>query len=115
MSSGLIPANLKSAIVRLEYFDVGYRMLELEPANEDAWRRIWKAFKQAAVTNTIGATALNPDRIGEDQAVRTGSVSIVISQAIKPGHGTTTSVGEHRLTDEAARFPGTSVRNSIAD
>ena len=45
VSSGLIPANLKSAIVRPEYFDVGYRMLELEPANEDAWRRIWKAFK----------------------------------------------------------------------
>lgn len=45
VSSGLIPANLKSAIVRPEYFDAGYRMLELEPANEDAWRRLWKAFK----------------------------------------------------------------------
>lgn len=45
VSSGLIPANLTSAIVRPEYFDVGYRMLELEPANEEAWRRLWKAFK----------------------------------------------------------------------
>lgn len=45
VASGLVPANLKSAIVRPEYFEAGYRILELEPANEDAWRRLWKAFK----------------------------------------------------------------------
>ena len=36
---------LKTAIVRPEYFDVGYRILELDPANDAAWRSIWRAFK----------------------------------------------------------------------
>ena len=45
VTSGLIPANLKSAIVRPEYFDVGYRILELDPANDEAWDSIWRAFK----------------------------------------------------------------------
>lgn len=38
--------------------------------------------------------------------MRTGSVSIVIGQAIKPGHEDDYVRWEHRLTDEAARFPG---------
>ena len=42
---GFIPANLAAAIVRPEYFDVGYRILELEPANDEAWHSIWRAFK----------------------------------------------------------------------
>ncbi len=42
---GLIPATLKSAIVRPEYFDTGYRILELEPANDEAWQRVWRTFK----------------------------------------------------------------------
>lgn len=45
VASGLVPANLKSAIVRPEYFGAGYRILELEPANEEAWHRIWRDFK----------------------------------------------------------------------
>ena len=45
VASGLIPANFKSAIVRPEYLDVGYRILELDPANSDAWESIWRAFK----------------------------------------------------------------------
>ncbi|MGI9123678.1 MAG: polyamine ABC transporter substrate-binding protein [Mycobacterium sp.] len=45
VQSGLIPANLKTAIVRPEYFDVGYRILELDPANDEAWQRIWRNFK----------------------------------------------------------------------
>lgn len=45
VASGFIPANLKSAIVRPEYFDVGYRMLELDPDNDDAWESVWRAFK----------------------------------------------------------------------
>ncbi|MGV1088361.1 MAG: polyamine ABC transporter substrate-binding protein [Mycobacterium sp.] len=45
VANGFIPANLKSAIVRPEYFDVGYRILELDPANDDAWESIWRAFK----------------------------------------------------------------------
>ncbi|AQA04343.1 ABC transporter substrate-binding protein [Mycobacterium sp. MS1601] len=39
-----IPANLQSAIVRPEYFDSGYRLLELDPANDTAWRNVWNAF-----------------------------------------------------------------------
>jgi spermidine/putrescine transport system substrate-binding protein len=39
-----IPANLQSAIVTPEYFDNGYRLLELDPANDAAWRNIWNAF-----------------------------------------------------------------------
>ena len=45
ITDGVIPANVKSAIVRPEYFDVGYRLLELEPANDEAWQRIWRSFK----------------------------------------------------------------------
>ena len=45
VASGLVPANLKSTIVRPEYLDVGYRILELEPANSEAWDGIWRAFK----------------------------------------------------------------------
>ena len=45
VSSGLVPANLKSAIVRPEYFDTGYRILELAPANDEQWQRIWRKFK----------------------------------------------------------------------
>ena len=45
VADGLIPANLTTAIVRPEYLDVGYRLLELDPANNEAWQRIWQAFK----------------------------------------------------------------------
>lgn len=45
VADGFIPENLKSAIVRPEYFDVGYRLLELEPANDAAWHNVWRAFK----------------------------------------------------------------------
>ena len=39
-----IPENLRSAIVKPEYFDSGYRLLELDTTNEDAWRNVWNAF-----------------------------------------------------------------------
>lgn len=45
VADGIIPANLRSAVVKPEYFGVGYRLLELDPANDDAWRAIWRAFK----------------------------------------------------------------------
>ena len=45
VAEGFIPENLKSAIVRPEYFDVGYRILELDPANDTAWHNVWRAFK----------------------------------------------------------------------
>ena len=37
--------NLRSAIVKPEFFDAGYRLLELDPANDDAWHNVWRAFK----------------------------------------------------------------------
>jgi len=40
-----IPENLRSAIVRPEYFDTGYRLLELDATNETAWRNVWQAFQ----------------------------------------------------------------------
>ena len=45
VSSGFIPPNLKSAVVKPEYFDSGYRLLELDPANDQAWHNVWRAFK----------------------------------------------------------------------
>ena len=39
-----IPENLRSAIVKPEYFDTGFRLLELDPANDAAWRNVWNAF-----------------------------------------------------------------------
>jgi spermidine/putrescine transport system substrate-binding protein len=45
VAEGLVPENLKSAIVRPEYFDVGYRLLELDPANDAAWHNVWRTFK----------------------------------------------------------------------
>ncbi len=40
-----IPENLRTAIVKAEYFDVGYRLLELDPANDAAWHNVWQSFK----------------------------------------------------------------------
>ena len=45
VADGFIPASLATAVVRPENFDVGYRTLELDPANDAAWHRIWRAFK----------------------------------------------------------------------
>ncbi|MCV7016584.1 polyamine ABC transporter substrate-binding protein [Mycolicibacterium aichiense] len=45
VADGLVPENLKSAIVRPEYFDTGYRLLELDAANDAAWHNVWRAFK----------------------------------------------------------------------
>ena len=39
-----IPDNLRTAIVKPEYFDAGYRLLELDTANQDAWQKVWQAF-----------------------------------------------------------------------
>ncbi|MET0896370.1 MAG: spermidine/putrescine ABC transporter substrate-binding protein [Mycobacterium sp.] len=39
-----IPENLRSAIVKPEYFDSGFRLLELDPANDAAWHNVWNAF-----------------------------------------------------------------------
>lgn len=44
VAEGLVPENLKSAIVRPEYFDEGYRLLELDAANDAAWHKVWRSF-----------------------------------------------------------------------
>ena len=45
VADGFIPENLKSAIVRPEMFNTGYRLLELDTANDAAWHNVWRAFK----------------------------------------------------------------------
>jgi len=45
VSEEFIPENLRSAIVKPEYFEAGFRTLELEPANDTAWHNVWNAFK----------------------------------------------------------------------
>jgi spermidine/putrescine transport system substrate-binding protein len=45
VSDGFVAENIKSAIVRPEFFDSGYRILELDPANDAAWHNVWRAFK----------------------------------------------------------------------
>jgi len=45
VADGFVAENIKTAIVRPEYFDVGFRILELEPANDAAWHNVWRAFK----------------------------------------------------------------------
>ena len=42
---GFVPKNLATAAVREEYFDVGYRLLELSVDNDAAWHRVWLAYK----------------------------------------------------------------------
>lgn len=45
VADGIVPENLKESIVKPEFFDVGYRVLELEPANDEAWQNVWRTFK----------------------------------------------------------------------
>jgi spermidine/putrescine transport system substrate-binding protein len=45
VADGFIPENLRSAIVKQDYFDKGYRLLELDAANDAAWHNVWRAFK----------------------------------------------------------------------
>ena len=45
VADGFVAENIKTAIVRPEYFDVGYRILELDPDNDAAWHNVWRAFK----------------------------------------------------------------------
>lgn len=45
VKEAFIPENLRPAIVKPEYFDAGFRTLELDPANDGAWHNVWNAFK----------------------------------------------------------------------
>ena len=45
VADGYLPENLATAAVREEWFDTGYRLLELSVENDAAWHRIWQQFK----------------------------------------------------------------------
>lgn len=45
VADGFIPENLSAAIVDPDWFDAGYRILELDPANDAAWQNVWRTFK----------------------------------------------------------------------
>jgi len=47
VKQGFIPAELKSVVVRPEYFEQGYRLLELSPQADRQWLAVWDAFKAA--------------------------------------------------------------------
>jgi spermidine/putrescine transport system substrate-binding protein len=48
VSKGYVPANIGTAVVKQEWFDLGYRLLELPPAADAAWHQIWQQFKAGA-------------------------------------------------------------------
>jgi spermidine/putrescine transport system substrate-binding protein len=48
IADGIVPANLANAMVKQEWFDIGYRLLELPPAADSAWHQIWQQFKAGA-------------------------------------------------------------------
>jgi spermidine/putrescine transport system substrate-binding protein len=48
VSDGTIPPNLASVVVLPQYFNVGYRELELSPATDVAWHNVWQEFKAGA-------------------------------------------------------------------
>ncbi len=45
VADGFVPENLKSATVLPEFFDVGYRLLELPPPVMAQWQQVWQQFK----------------------------------------------------------------------
>ena len=48
VTEGYVPEHLSQAVVQEEWFDVGYRLLELNEANDAAWHLIWLAFNAGA-------------------------------------------------------------------
>ena len=45
VSDGIVPANLKTAVVRESDFDTGFFQLELSPAGQKLWQTAWAEFK----------------------------------------------------------------------
>ncbi len=45
VTDGVVPANLKSSIVRESDFDKGYFLTELTPAGQTEWQNAWAEFK----------------------------------------------------------------------
>ena len=48
VSDGYVPENLASAVVKPEWFQVGYPLLELPPEVEGEYQAIWQQFKAGA-------------------------------------------------------------------
>ncbi|MGV9824220.1 MULTISPECIES: extracellular solute-binding protein [unclassified Gordonia (in: high G+C Gram-positive bacteria)] len=48
VQQGYLPPSLAQAAVREEWFNVGYRLLELSPVNDAAWHQVWQNFKAGA-------------------------------------------------------------------
>jgi spermidine/putrescine transport system substrate-binding protein len=45
VKQGLIPSNLTTAVVRQEYFETGFRAVELDREVDRSWREVWSEFK----------------------------------------------------------------------
>jgi spermidine/putrescine transport system substrate-binding protein len=45
VKQGFVTPNLSDTIVQEDWFNVGYRLLELSVANDAAWHRVWQDFK----------------------------------------------------------------------
>jgi spermidine/putrescine transport system substrate-binding protein len=45
VEQGYIPSNLTTAVVRQEYFETGFRAVELDPQVDKSWREVWSQFK----------------------------------------------------------------------
>jgi spermidine/putrescine transport system substrate-binding protein len=45
VKQGYIPSNLTTAVVRQEYFETGFRAVELDPEIDKSWRAVWSEFK----------------------------------------------------------------------
>ncbi len=45
VKQGYIPPNLTTAVVRQEYFETGFRAVELDPAVDKSWHDAWSDFK----------------------------------------------------------------------
>jgi len=48
VADGYIPENLAGAVVKPEWFEVGYPVLELPPEVEAEYQAIWQQFKAGA-------------------------------------------------------------------
>jgi spermidine/putrescine transport system substrate-binding protein len=45
VKQGFIPAKLTPAVVRQEYFETGFRAVQLDPEVDKAWHSVWSEFK----------------------------------------------------------------------
>jgi spermidine/putrescine transport system substrate-binding protein len=45
VKQGYIPPNLTTAVVRQEYFETGFRAVELDPQVDKSWQNVWSQFK----------------------------------------------------------------------